>query len=176
MTLCRRTFLNLGGGTLATLALPTVLRAAPVEVVEMRGTARGERVWFVPQGLAVAIGTTVRFVNHDRGNSHTSTSYHPDIFERKRRIPQAAAPWNSEFLLPDERFEVTLSVPGVYDYYCIPHEMAAMVGRIVVGTPDDAGWEGPSDDTSDITPEVLAAFLPVADILARGRTGQEGQT
>ncbi|MGK8236557.1 plastocyanin/azurin family copper-binding protein [Roseovarius sp. MS2] len=27
----------------------------------------------------------------------------------------------------DESFEVTLEVPGVHDYYCLPHEMAGMV-------------------------------------------------
>jgi hypothetical protein len=29
-------------------------------------------------------------------------------------------------------FDVTLTVPGVYDYFCLPHEAAGMVGRIVV--------------------------------------------
>ena len=43
---------------------------------------------------------------------------------------------------PGDRFEVTLTVPGVYDYFCTPHEAAGMVGRIIVGQParprDDA--------------------------------------
>ena len=30
---------------------------------------------------------------------------------------------------------MTFTVEGVYDYYCVPHEHAGMVGRIVVGTP-----------------------------------------
>ncbi len=30
---------------------------------------------------------------------------------------------------------MTLTVPGVYDYFCIPHEMAGMLGRIVVASP-----------------------------------------
>ncbi len=37
------------------------------------------------------------------------------------------------------RFDVTLTVQGVYDYYCMPHEQAGMVGRIVVGRPDGPG-------------------------------------
>jgi hypothetical protein len=28
---------------------------------------------------------------------------------------------------------------GVYDYYCLPHEQAGMVGRIVVGQPSGPG-------------------------------------
>ncbi|MGZ3579256.1 MAG: plastocyanin/azurin family copper-binding protein, partial [Syntrophales bacterium] len=29
--------------------------------------------------------------------------------------------------------------PGVYDYYCMPHEEAGMVGRIIVGRPIGPG-------------------------------------
>lgn len=165
----RRQVLLLGGGVLATLGLPHLLRAAPVETIEMKGTARGEHVWFAPVGLAVPVGTTVRFVNRDPGNSHTATAYHPEVFDRARRIPKAAAPWDSDFLLPGESFEVMLSAPGVYDYYCIPHEMAGMVGRIVVGQPGDPGWQGPVPDTEDLDPAALAAFPQVDEILARGR-------
>lgn len=173
MILARRSFLAMGGGLVATLTLPASLCAAEVEVIEMKGTSRGERVWFAPRGVSVKSGTTVRFINHDPGNGHTSTAYHPDIYGRERRIPAAAEPWDSDYLLPDESFEVVLTVPGVYDYYCVPHEMAAMVGRIVVGKPTDAGWEGPSKDMTDITPEVLAALPGVEEILAHGRVEQE---
>ena len=78
-------------------------------------------------------------------------------------------PWDSDFLLPGDSFALTLTVPGVYDYYCQPHEMAAMVGRIVVGRPGDPGWEGPAPASEDLMAEVLAAFPPVDAILARGR-------
>ena len=91
--------LILGGG-LAALACP--LRAGDRVDITMRGSARGEKVWFSPQGLAVPPGTTLRFVNHDPGNSHTSTAYHPDILGRQRRIPKAATPWDSDFLLTDQ--------------------------------------------------------------------------
>ena len=173
--LTRRRILALGGGGLATLAAPSLLRAnSPrVEVIEMSGTARGEHVWFRPQGLAVAPGTTLRFVNRDPGNSHTATAYHPDLFGRPRRIPEAALPWDSGFLLPDEEFEVTLEQPGVYDFYCLPHEMAGMVGRIVVGQPGDPSWET-AQEGGDLPEAALAAFPPVEDILAARRIEGEG--
>lgn len=142
----------------------------------MSGTSRGEHVWFRPQGLAVSPGTTLRFVNRDPGNSHTATAYHPDLFDRPRRIPEGATPWDSGFLLPDETFEVTLEEPGVYDYYCLPHEMAGMVGRIVVGEPGDAGWEDEAADRGDLPEAALAAFPPIEDILAAGRVEVEGHT
>jgi plastocyanin len=40
---------------------------------------------------------------------------------------------------PGDHFEVTLTVAGVYDYFCMPHEAAGMVGRIVVGKPEGIG-------------------------------------
>ncbi len=169
----RRMVLTLGGGALATLTISFRVNAAPTETIEMRGTARGERIWFSPRGLAVAPGATIRFVNRDPGNSHTSTAYHPVILDRKRRIPEAAHPWDSDFLLPDEGFEITLTVPGVYDYYCQPHEMAGMVGRIVVGQPDDPEWEGPSSDAEDMMPEVLATLPTVEEILRHRRIDPE---
>ena len=47
--------------------------------------------------------------------------------------------------MPGESFEVELTEPGVYDYFCIPHEHAGMVGRIVVGGPGpDDGAAGPT--------------------------------
>lgn len=173
MSYDRRRVLALGGGGLAALAVPAAVWAKSLEVIEMRGSARGEHVWFSPSGLAVEPGTTIRFVNRDPGNSHTSTAYHPDFFDRQRRIPDAAAPWHSDFLLPDDAFEVTLHAPGVYDYYCVPHEMAAMVGRIVVGTPVDASWTGVAGPSEDVSVEMLARFPAVDAVMRAGRIAPE---
>lgn len=174
MNLTRRHTLVLGGGGLAALAAPSPARASDVVVIEMRGTERGEKVWFVPQGLAVTAGTTLRFVNHDPANSHTTTAYHPATYDRQQRIPDGADPWDSDLLLPDESFEVTLTHPGVYDYYCLPHEHAGMVGRIVVGRPGDEGWQGPAAPSDDLPEEALNGFPDVEDILAAGRVMPAG--
>jgi plastocyanin len=69
---------------------------------------------------------------------------------------------------------VTLTVPGVYDYYCIPHEAAGMVGRIVVGNAIGAGarpfdyWVGkPGTDGWRRVPDAARAVFPsVERILA----------
>ncbi len=174
----RRQALLLGGGALAALAVPRLLQAATPAgdptLIEMRGTSRGEKVWFAPIGLAVKPGTTLRFVNRDPGNSHTATAYHPRFLDRQRRIPEAAEPWDSDFLLPDQHFDVSLTVPGVYDFYCQPHEHAGMVGRIVVGRPElDAGWQGPAPASDDLPEAALAAFPPVDAILREGQVKVE---
>lgn len=163
MTLTRREVLLAGGGLAVLCAAPAL--SAAESVIEMKGSARGEQVWFAPLGLAMAAGTTVRFVNRDPGNSHTATCYHPAILDRPRRVPRAAKPWDSDFLMPGDSFAVVLAVPGVYDFYCQPHEMAGMVGRLVVGRPGDPGWEEPDYPPGDLPDAALAAFPAVADIL-----------
>ena len=147
----------------------TVRAADPIEIV-MGGRPDGSHVWFDPIGLHVEPGQTVRWVNRDAGNSHTATAYHPDNFGRPRRIPPAAKPWDSDYLLPGESFSITLTKPGVYDYYCVPHEHAGMVGRIVVGHPDNTEPFEASGDDLEALPEVALANLPSVDrILADGQ-------
>ena len=81
----------------------------------------------------------------------------------RTRIPASATSWDTEYLLPGEAFSVTLQAPGVYDYYCVPHEHAGMVGRIIVGQPGSAGYgEG------DLPEVALRGFPAVTDIMANG--------
>jgi plastocyanin len=134
----RRTFLVAGGLALAGLAAPHVVRGARRIEIRMRATERGEQVWFDPIGVAIAPGDTVRWIlEHD---VHTTAAYHPSNDGHSLRIPETARPWDSGFLVQKAaHFEVTLTVEGVYDYYCMPHEEAGMVGRIVVGRPGGPG-------------------------------------
>jgi len=164
----RRLILAAGGGLLlgATLARRAGAAAGDIEI-EMSGTANGSQVWFRPRGLLVQPGQTVRWVNRDGGNSHTATAYDPGAYGKPRRIPPGARPFNSDFLLPKESFAYTFEVPGVYDYYCLPHEHAGMVGRIVVGRADPS--VRPYADTDGQLPAAaLAQFPGVAEIL-KGR-------
>ena len=182
----RREFLRAGGWTLAGLTaagvvprltgtgLGSLLAASAGRVVEirMRSDARGSRVWFDPLGLRIAPGTTVRWVLE--ANVHSATAYHPDNGSWAPRIPAGAAPWDSGILTePGQTFERRLDVPGVYDYYCIPHEMAGMVGRIVVAPAGAsvADLEAPGSAGGDLRPPsaaALAAFPSVAAILRDG--------
>lgn len=164
----RRQILSGGGGLLVALAAGRSQAQSDKTVdVAMQGTPDGSRVWFDPIGLLVSPGQTIRWTNRDRGNSHTVTAYHPAIDGRPLRIPEGAEPWDSGYLLPDETFSVTLTVEGVYDYYCIPHEHAGMVGRIIVGKGAEPMSANPADESA--VPEIaLRNFPAVADIIAQG--------
>ncbi len=128
-----------GGLMLAGLARPRWAVGAPGTVdIGMLSDPLGTAVWFDPIGVLVPPGTTVRWTVH--ANVHTTTAYHPANDHHSLRIPEKAEPWDSKFLVnPGDHFTVTLTAPGVYDYFCRPHEAAGMVGRIVVGAPSGPG-------------------------------------
>lgn len=164
--------LALGGFVMAPLVRPRHRHFVALQVIEMRGDALGAQVWFDPIGLYVHPGTTVRWVV--RENVHTTTAYHPRNDKHSLRMPAGATPWDSGYLVhPQDHFDVTLTVPGVYDYFCTPHEGAGMVGRIVVGQAGGPGaepfdyWVGRAgtDDWREVPGAARAAFPSVARIL-----------
>ena len=153
------------GALLGTLAVQSAfVSAADPLVIEMNGTDRGAAVWFAPVGVAVAAGTTVRFINRDTVNTHTATLYHPEN-GRPLRAPAAADSWDSGFLLPNQAFEVTLTEPGVYDFFCMPHEQAGMAGRIVVLADATGSAASPRYDDGSVPAAVLETLLPVERIV-----------
>jgi plastocyanin len=167
----RRDVLRIGGGVLAGLVgsrLP--LAGEPVEI-RMQGNTDGSHVWFDPVGQRVQPGQTIRWINLDPGNSHTATAYHPKNFDHPLHIPEGAEPWNSDYLMPNEVFSVTLSVEGVYDFFCIPHEHAGMVGRIIVGEPGRSPARSLSTQAAggEPIPDIaLRAFPSIDEIMRQG--------
>ena len=174
--LARRQFVRIGGGLfLAGSPSPGPAAPMPADAVEigMRGDADGSKVWFDPIGVLVRPGQTIRWTNLDPGNSHTTTAYHPRNFDHVRRIPARIEPWNSDYLLPNESFAVTLMVEGVYDYFCVPHEHAGMVGRIIVGRLGGPDVQASAGVTSEAGAQPLPeparrAFPSVEEIMRRG--------
>ncbi len=183
--LTRRGFLMQSGLALAGFALPSAAHSRPtgagavgsVVEVRMRSEDLGAEVWFDPIGVRIEPGQTVRWIMTSPGNPHTTTAYHPRNAGHSLRIPEAAAPWDSGFLLnPGDTFEATLTIEGVYDYFCLPHEAGGMVGRIVVGRPGGPGTlsfdyfaDRPGSEAWVPVPEAArAAFPSVAAIVAHG--------
>jgi plastocyanin len=168
----RRTFLVAGGLGLAGLAVPRLVGAAPVVEVRLRATEKGDVAWFDPIGLLLEPGQTVRWVVER--DAHTSTAYHPANDRHQLRIPEKAKPWDSGFLMEKgAKFEVNLTVEGVYDYFCLPHEDAGMVGRLIVGKPGGPGtlpfdyFKGKQEakDWKAVPPAAQKAFPSVEAIM-----------
>ena len=139
MIIGRRQILTTGGLWLAGLAYTQSPRAGSGVIdIAMNSTEDGSKVWYDPIGLLVQPGTTIRWMI--MANVHSVAAYHPDNDRHSLRIPENAKPWNSDFLVnPGDHFEVTLTEPGVYDYFCTPHEQAGMVGRIIVASASGPG-------------------------------------
>ena len=176
----RRAFVTGGAVALVGLGVRRGARAAPLVEIHMRATERGESVWFDPIGVWVERGTTVRWIVER--DVHTTTAYHPKNDRHSLRIPEAATPWDSGFLVEKgAHFDVTLTVEGVYDYYCMPHEEAGMVGRIVVGKPSGPGtrpfdyFSGRSDAAGwkPVPPAARQAF-PSVDAIVRRKIVRRG--
>lgn len=93
---------------------------------------------FDPEGASVSAGTLVTFLN--TSGTHTVTAYENDLPEGADYFASGGAGSEAEarkdiaggLLEEGEIFEVTLSEPGTYRYFCIPHESAGMKGTIVV--------------------------------------------
>ncbi|MGH7211352.1 MAG: plastocyanin/azurin family copper-binding protein [Acetobacteraceae bacterium] len=165
--------LEAGGVILAGLGLSAARCAAAESVVEihMRSDLGGGVVGFDPVGLLIEPGQTVRWICD--ANVHTTTAYAPKYDHHSLRIPQNAQPWNSDFLLPGQHYEVRLTVEGVYDYFCAPHEIAGMVGRIIVGKAIGPGmlpfdyFKAAHPDWMAVPPAAQAAFPSTQEILQR---------
>lgn len=161
----RRHLLLTGGLALTGLATPTIIHRAaastnPVIDIAINSDIQGSHVWFDPIGLWVEPGTTIRW--NIVANVHTVTAYHPDNDQHSLRIPADAQPFDSGYLVnPGDRFEVTLNVPGTYDYFCAPHELGGMVGRIVVGAPSGPGSQ-PFDYFGQLSPRPDWQSVPEA--------------
>lgn len=172
----RRDLLRTGGLLLAGIATPGRSHASnPIVEIGMRSDTDGARVWFDPIGVLVNPGTVITWIALE--NVHTATAYHPDNDDHSLRIPERAAPWDSDYLVnPGDRFQVTLSIPGVYDYFCAPHEHGGMVGRIIVGDPMGPGalpfdyfkHLDPAPDWQDLPEMAQRNFPSIESILEHG--------
>lgn len=140
----------------------SIAAPAACETHEIRAAISrdGAQVYFDPVGIRIQPGDTVRWIQVN--GYHSVTAYHPANADHELRIPENAKPWDSGMLLgespaKDSTFEHTFQIPGVYDYFCLPHELAGMVGRIVVGAPGD----GPGTRPFGYAPE--KHWKPVPD-------------
>ena len=91
-----------------------------------------DRLVFAPDTVVIRAGSAVRWTN-DSVLPHTVTA---DPAKAARagnvQLPAGAKPFDSGDMPQGAVFVHTFTVPGTYRYVCIPHELAAMVGVVVV--------------------------------------------
>lgn len=166
----RRLILRAGGALLLTsMVRPQRSQADDPVLIDLSGTPNGSHVWFQPRGLLIERGQTVKWLNTDVGNVHTTTAYHPSNQGKPLRIPADATGWNSGYLLPGESYSHTFDEPGVYDYFCMPHEPAGMVGRIIVQAPEQGAQNARLTSDKLLPPEAVAQFVSIQQIMKEGR-------
>ena len=162
----------LTGVTLCAAGATAIAATVEVKLVQ---TPEGN-AYFDPAGIRIAPGDTVRWVQVS--GFHSITAYHPRNDDHELRIPESAEPWDSDILLAQypkqgATFEHLFTVQGVYDYFCKPHEMAGMVGRVVVGEPGHGpgtkrfGY-APNEHWKAVPDVARKAFPPVAEIMQKG--------
>jgi plastocyanin len=98
-----------GAAAATALAAP----AAQAVRVEMRDSPNR----FEPAAITVPVGTTVTWA--DVSGTHTTTSY-DGLWDTGDRLQVG------------QSFSYTFDQPGVYRYYCRPHENAGMIGTVLV--------------------------------------------
>jgi len=97
---------------------------------------------FRPEELTVEAGTTVVWRNTS-SHAHTVTAFEDGIPDDAEYFASggyddratAETAWDAESggaLDQGDVFEYTFDIPGTYDYYCIPHIRADMLGTVEV--------------------------------------------
>jgi plastocyanin len=125
-----------GAGGSAELRKTITVMGDFVEIKLITDQADPLKNYFEPKEVTVKAGTKIRFINVF--GPHTATAY-------RDKIPPGATPFNSGDTVittvyqpgtactpANGCYEVVLTVPGTYEYMCIPHEALGMVGKIIV--------------------------------------------
>lgn len=102
-----------------------------------------DQLTFTPDTVRVRVGQTVRWTN-------TSVLLHTVTADPTKAanasnvsLPQGAPVFDSGNLAPGAVFEYTFTTPGTYQYICIPHELANMIGWVIVTESEPDEDHGP---------------------------------
>lgn len=92
-----------------------------------------DEMQFEPESVTISVRTTVRFENVGGRMVHTATC-DPALATGRGNmlLPDGAAAWDSGNIEPGATWRHRFDDPGEYRYVCLPHELASMIGTIVV--------------------------------------------
>ena len=107
--------------------LSSTVDKEPAVTVGMTNTMK-----FTPDTVRIETGETVLWENTSL-LAHTVTGDPSEsTVQGSAKLPADAEPFNSGMLDPEQTYKHTFNEPGTYQYFCIPHEGAKMVGWVVV--------------------------------------------
>jgi plastocyanin len=90
------------------------------------------RLEFEAKTVRIRVGQAVRWRNTS-ALMHTVTADPAKANDRANvGLPAGARPFDSGNLDPGDDFVHTFTAPGEYRYVCVPHELAGMVGTVIV--------------------------------------------
>ena len=108
-------------------AMAAAAQSEPAATVRMTGD-----LMFEPPTVTVPAGSTVRWENTS-SVPHTATADPSQAADPEHvELPEGAEPFDSGIIQPGGSYSHTFTVPGRYQYFCISHEAAGMIGTVVV--------------------------------------------
>lgn len=113
----------------------TAQQAAAPDTIVVQVLGQHEDSRFEPSMAEINPDDVIRF--EVREGMHTVTAYHPDN-RRDLGIPKAAESFDSGMLRAGQIWYLTLSEPGEYNYFCLPHERMGHTGKIYVRSRNEA--------------------------------------
>jgi|GEM_PF-5975132 len=123
---------------------------------------------FSPGTVEVPVGATVEWRNVSNV-PHTVTA-DPALAADPTfvSLPQGAPPFDSGSIAPGGVFTQAFTVPGRYDYFCVPHQGFGMRGSVIVVEPGGSDGEpGLADPIPEkiTTSSIAVRLVPVASSL-----------
>jgi plastocyanin len=94
-----------------------------------------DELTYVPDTVRIAVAGTVTWRNTSMLVHTVTADPSKATLPGSAGLPEGVQPFDSGKLAPDAEFSHTFTVPGVYRYFCIPHEAAEMRGVVIVRMP-----------------------------------------
>jgi plastocyanin len=87
---------------------------------------------YEPREVTITVGETVTWDNSSAVVHTVTADPAKAANEDHVKLPEGGEPFDSGDIPPGAAWRRTFEVPGDYRYFCIPHEMAGMVGTVHV--------------------------------------------
>lgn len=114
------------------LTVGVAMGLAPAAAQETVVVEMTQQLEFQPETVTISVGDTVEWRNTSN-LPHTAT-FDPEAAADASNVvlPEGVEPFGSGTLSGGESFSHTFETAGRYQYVCLPHEMAGMIGEVIV--------------------------------------------